>query len=162
MGTFATTTSLQTLLPGVSFDTLTTSLCSMCITWAESLVRTSLARRYDMSSSPFNTSTSIPTHITSITEKIAMGYYFKNSSRGSKESLSRGQALIDEGKSELKDIATYKTNLLDNSYSPVSNRFRAVYCSASSYNTTFNEDDPLHWRPDSNKLSDIADDRDSE
>lgn len=163
MGTFATTTSLQTLLPGVSFDTATTSLCSMCITWAESLIRTSLARRYDMSASPFNTSTSIPTQITSITEQIAMGHYFKLSSRGSKESLGRGEALIDQGVKSLNAIMESKVNLLDNTFSTISDRMsRAVKCSTSSYNTTFNEDDPLLWKPDSNKISDIADDRDSE
>ena len=44
MGTFATTTSLQTLLPGITFDTATTSLYSLCITWAESFIRGKLSR----------------------------------------------------------------------------------------------------------------------
>lgn len=161
MGTFATTSSLQTLMPGVSFDAVTTSLCSICITWAESLVRTSLARRYDMSASPFNTSTTIPTMVTSITEQIAIGHYFKLSSRGAKEALNRGQAMIDQGKADLKDILESKVNLLDNSFSPITDRLRAVVCSTSAYNTTFNEDNPLHWKVDTNKLSDISDERDA-
>lgn len=159
MGTFATTTSLQTLLPNVSFDTATTSLCTMCITWAEGYIRTKLARRYNMSASPFNTSTSIPTSLTSITEQLSMGYYFKNSSRGAKESISRGDALIKEAKDQIDEIANFNSDLLDNSYSLISNRNREVYASTSAYNTTFNEDDPLLWEVDSDKLSDIADER---
>lgn len=159
MGTFATTTALQTLLPGVSFDTATTSLCSLCITWAEGFVRTSLARRYDMSSSPFNTSTSIPTSLTSITEQLAMGYYFKNSSRGGKESIGRGDSLIKMAQDQLKNIANGTTDLLDNSYDVIANSQREVICSTSSYHTTFGEDDPTLWNVDEDKLSDIADER---
>lgn len=159
MGTFATTTSLQTLLPGVSFDNATTSLCSVCITWAESYIRTRLSRRYNFSSSPFNTSTSIPTSLTSITEQLAMGYYFKNSSRGSKESLGRADALIKEAKDQIEDISKFKTDLLDNSYSIISNSSPEVFASSSGYHTTFNEDDPLLWDVDTNKLSDISDER---
>lgn len=159
MGTFATTTSLQTLLPGVSFDTATTSLCSLCITWAEGFIRTSLARRYNMSSSPFNTSTSIPTSLTSITEQLAMGYYFKNSSRGGKESIGRGDSLIKMAQELLKSIANGTADLLDNNYEIIPNTQSQVLCSTSSYHTTFGEDDPLLWGVDSNKLSDIADER---
>lgn len=161
MGTFATTTSLQTLLPGVSFDTATSSLCSICITWSENFIRTSLARRYDMSASPFNTSSSIPLHLTSITEKMSMGYYFKNASRGSKESIERGEALLKEAKDEIMAIVKNETDLLDNSYSVISNRSREILASTSSYHTTFNEDDPIHWGVDSDKISDIDDERSS-
>ena len=160
MGTFATTTSLQTLLPGVTFDTATTSLCSMCITWAESFIRTNLARRYDMSSSPFNTSTSIPTHITSITERMAMGYYFKNSSRGSKESITRGDALINEARTEVLSIAKGETDLVDTSYAVITERRAGVYESFSAYHTTFDEDDPIDWGVSDDKLTAISDGRD--
>lgn len=159
MGTFATTTSLQTLLPGTTFDNATTSLCSLCITWAEGYIRTALSRRYNMSSSPFNTSTSIPTSLTSITEQLAMGFYFKNSSRGSKESISRGEALIKEAKAQISDIAEFRTDLLDNSYSVISSFQSRIIGSASAYHTTFNEDDPLNWKPDADKLTSIADER---
>lgn len=160
MGTFATTTALQTLLPGVTFDTATTSLCSMCITWAEGFIRGKLARRYDVSASPFNTSTSIPTQITSITEKMAMGYYFKNSSRGSKESISRGEALLKEGRDEIMGFVNGECDLVDNSYAVVSDRRSGIYESFSSYHTTFDEDDPVDWSVDTDKLSDISDGRD--
>lgn len=155
MGTFATTTSLQTLLPGVTFDTATTSLASMCITWAEGFIRTNLARRYDMSASPFNTTTSIPTHITSITEKMAMGHYYKNSSRGSKESISRGEALLTEARNEILSIARYETDLVDTSFTAIANRSSEIYASTSAYHTTFDEDDPVNWDVDQDKLDDI-------
>ena len=160
MGTFATTTSLETLLPGVSFDTATSSLASMCITWAEGFIRTNLARRYNMSSSPFNTSTSIPTYLTSLCEQMAMGYYFKNASRGSKESITRGEALLKFAQTEIMDIASFRKDLVDNIYALVSNRTAEVIASTSAYHTTFDEDDPINWQVDSDKLSDIDSGRD--
>ena len=159
MGLFATTTSLQTLLPGVTFDAATTSLASMCITHAESHIRTSLARRYNFANSPFNTSTSIPTSLTSITEQLAMGYYFKNSSRGSKESISRGEALIREAKDLIKEIANFGADLLDNSYAVIASSQAQVTSSTSDYTATMDEDDPLDWQPDQDKLDDIETDR---
>lgn len=161
MGTFATTTSLQTLLPGVTFDSVTTALCSSCIVWGENYVRGTLAKRYDFSASPFNTTTSIPPQITSITEKLAMGYYFKNASRGAKESISRGEALLKDAKEELQMILDHKTVLLDSTYSPVSEGLTTIICSTSSYQPTFDEDDPLSWAVDSNKLDDISSARDA-
>ena len=160
MGTFATTTSLQTLMPGISFDAATTSLATMCITWAEGFIRTNLARRYNMSASPFNTSTSIPTYLTSLCEQMAMGYYFKNASRGAKESITRGEALLKFAQSEIMDIANYKKDLVDNSYALVTNRTSEVIGSSSAYHTTFDEDDPINWRVDSDKISDIDSGRD--
>ena len=160
MGVFATTTALQTLLPGVTFDTATTSLCTLCITWAEGLIRNNLAKRYNLAASPFNTSTTIPTQVTSITEKIAMGYYFKLSSRGAKESISRGDALITEGRREIEAISDYTTDLVDNSFALITQRQDEVIASTSAYHTTFDEDDPLDWLPDDDKLTDIETDRD--
>ncbi len=158
MGTFATTTSLQTLLPNVVFDTATTALCSTCITWAEGYVRTKLSRRYNMSTSPFDSYANVPTSLTSITEQMAMGFYFKNSSRGSKESISRGDALIKEARAQIDDIADFKTDLLSNTYTVITG-LAQVYASTSAYHTTFNEDDPINWNVDQNKLNDIADER---
>jgi hypothetical protein len=159
MGTFATTSSLQTLMPGITFDSATTSLVSACITWAEGFIRNQLSRRYNLASSPFNTTSSIPTHITSLTEQMAMGYYFKNASRGAKESISRGEALLKAAQMEITEIANYQRDLVDNSFALVSSRADEVFASFSSYHTTFDEDDPLNWKPDTDKLDDIDSDR---
>ena len=160
MGTFATTTSLQTLIPGVTFDAATTSLCTMCITWAESFIRGKLSRRYNMSASPFNTSTSIPPQITAIAERMAMGYYFRNSSRGSKESLARANELLKDAQAEVMDIASWKSDLVDTTFASVSERSTGIHESFSSYHTTFDEDDPVDWSVDDDKLSAISDGRD--
>ncbi len=159
MGTFATTTSLQILMPGTSFDSATTTLCSQCITWAENAVRTRLARRFDVSATIFTTAAQVPGQVTSITEALAIGHYFKLASRGSKESIARGEALISQAMKELEMLASGEVDLLNTSFAAVSVRSNEVLSSTIDYHETFDEDDPLNWGPDSDKLTDIADGR---
>lgn len=162
MGTFCTTTSLQTLMPGTSFDTGTTNLATKCIEWSENWIKGALSKRYDVSAAPFtvHTTTSM---LTSIGEQLAMGFFWKNSSRGSKESITRGNDLIKDAKEQIMAIANYQDGLLDatTGSSLVSERSNnpQVLCNTDSYYTTFDEDNPLNWRPDPDKLDDIEDGR---
>jgi hypothetical protein len=162
MGTFATTTALDTLMPGVSFDTATTALATKAIDWAENYAKGKLSKRYDTSAAPFTVYTST-SQLTSYTEQIAMGHVFKLHSRGGKEAISRGQALIEQAEESIMMIADRKCDLLDASTStlPVTERATAaeIIGSASAYFPTFNEDDPLNWEADPDKLDDIASDR---
>ena len=112
-----------------------------------------------MSSSKFTVAANVPGHITSITEKMAMGYYFKNASRGSKESIARGDALLNDAQAEVMGIAKFEIDLLDNSYAVIAQRSSAVRDAAANYHPTFGEDDPLLWNVDQNKLDDIESNR---
>lgn len=162
MGTFSTYTSLAVLMPGVSFDTSTNNLAARCIDWAEGYIRGQLSRRYNVAQPPFTvyTTTSM---LTCLSEQLAMGHLYKNLSRGSKESISRGDALISDAKEQIKRILDKESELLDASTGSVvvSERttINEVICSTSSYHTTFDEDDPLNWAVDSDKLTQISDDR---
>lgn len=159
MGTYATTTALDTMIPGVNIGTTTaSSLAGLCITWAENQVNAKLSRRYDTSS--WNTSTAVPPQVRSITEMIAGGHFFKQISRGGPESLERGNELMQDGLDQLMMLAKSECDLLDTagSFTPErtdSSRVHVV-SSTSAYHTTFDEDDPLNWTPDSDKLSDIS------
>jgi hypothetical protein len=90
---------------------------------------------------------------------MAMGYYFVNSSRGSKESIGRGNALLKEGKDEILAMLKYETDLIDNSFAVVADRNNAIYNSTANYRPTFEEDNPLKWSVDPDKLQDIGDSR---
>jgi hypothetical protein len=154
------------MIPGVAINTTTvSSLASLCITWAENHVKSKLARRYDVSSSPFLTSTTIPPQITSITEQLAGGYLFKQISRGAPESIERGEALIVEAKASLMMLSKSECDLVDTAGSFLPERTDStrleVISSASSFHTTFDEDSPLNWKIDGDKVQAIADDRDS-
>lgn len=149
---------------GVTFDSQTTSLVSKKIDHAEDEVRKYLAKRYDLSSATFQTATSTPPLVRSLTERLAEGYSWQAISRGSKESLTRAKEMIDPVMKELEAIAAYEVELVDTLGSLIpdmSNTSYRVLSNTTDYTPTFNEDDELCWRVDSDKLDDIADSRDS-
>lgn len=162
MGTMATTTSLAILLPGITFDAPTTTLASFCINRAESEIRGSLARRYDVAALPFTVGTS-SSMLTQLAEELSMGFLFKFNSRGGKESISRGNELISSARSTLGLLANGGLDLLDatNGTSVVAERStnEVIYSSTSAYHMTFDEADPLNWGPDDDKISDIETER---
>lgn len=164
MGTYATTTSLQTLLVGYTFDTATTSIATKCITDAESEVRKYLSRRYDLTDSnlALTTTSSIPPMVTSLTEQWAEGLMYNRLSRGGKESLERGKELIKMVMANLERIAEGKADLVAASGSVIDDKTKShkrVLSSTSTYTPTFGEDDPINWVVDSDKLDDISDSR---
>lgn len=163
MGIYCTTTSLQTLMIGTTFDTATTSLATKLITHAENEVNKYLSKRYDIASSPFNTSTSIPPIVTSLAETLAEGFMYQRMSRGGKDAMARAQALIDQAIDDLKLIADYKLDVIGingDVVSDMSNTSYRVSSTTENYSNTFNEDSELNWEVDSDKTDDIESERD--
>lgn len=164
MGTYATVTSLQTIMVGTSFSPSgMTTLADKCITWAENEVNKYLSKRYDLSSATFQTSTSIPPLVTSLTEQLSAAYLQRRLARGDKEQIKMTTSDIEMVVDNLKLIADYKLDLLDTSGDPLtdmSNTAYSVRSNTDDYAQTFDEDDPLNWAIDDEKLELIADERD--
>ena len=164
MGNYCTTTALSLVMIGVDFTVANgTTLAAKAITHAEAEVNKYLSKRYDISSTTFQTTTSIPPMVTMLTEKLAEGYMWRWLSRGSKETLTRGEALIKDAKENLSLIANYKSDVLDTSGDPLadmSNTAFSVRCNTTDYSNTFNEDDEKAWAVDEDKVDDISDGRD--
>lgn len=161
MGLYATTTSLETLMVGVTFDTATTSLATRLITHAENEVNKWLSKRYDVGN--FNTSTAIPPLVTSLTETLAEGYMYQRMARGGKEALAQGKTLIDQALENLKAVSNYELDLIDSSGDVVADMSNTAYRIQSStvdYADTFDEGDSLNWEVDPDKVDDINDGRD--
>ncbi len=161
MGTYATTTALATLMVGSDFsNSATSALATKCITHAETEINKYLSRRYDLSSSYFQTSTAVPPIVTTWCEQLAMGYMYRQLSRGGKDAIKRGEELIKEVKSNLLDVAEFKLHVTDSAGSMLpddtSNSSYRVLCNTIDYSNTFNEDDELDWAVDSDKLDDIS------
>lgn len=148
---------------GTTFDANTSSLATKLITHSENEINKYISKRYDISS--FNTtSTAVPPLITSLCETLSEGYMYQRMSRGSKESMARAKALIDQVKENLKLIAEYKLDLINSNGGVVADMSSTSYriqSSTSNYSNTFNEDDPLNWAIDQDKLDDIEDERDA-
>jgi hypothetical protein len=164
MGTYATTTSLATLMIGTDFsNTATVNLATKCITHAENEINKYLSRRYDLSSSYFQTSTAVPPLVTTWCEQLAMGYMYRQLSRGGKDGLDRGKELINGVILNLKDVAEFKMHVSDSTGAilPEATNTSAyrVLSNTETYSNTFNEDDELLWSVDSDKLDDIDSER---
>jgi hypothetical protein len=147
---------------GTTFDTVTSSLASKVITHAENEINKYLSKRYDVTA--FNTSTSVPPLVTSLCETLSEGYMYQRMSRGSKESMARGKALIDQAILNLKDISEYKLDLLNTSGSVITDMSNTAFRLQSStvdYSSTFNEDEETSWAVDQDKLDDLSDERDA-
>ena len=83
-------------------------------------------------------------------------------SRGGKESITRGEKMIEMAKKNLEDVAAYKFNIVGVGGGLVADSANTSYRIQSSsvdYSNTFNEDDPLSWAVDQNKLDDIESER---
>lgn len=155
MGTYCTTTSLDTLMIGTTFDTATTALGDKCITWAEDEINKHLSERYDVSA--FTPSASVPPMVRSLCEQLSMGYMYDAMSRSGKESHTRAERFIDRVMINLSDLVNNKADLVNtagSSLSELSTR-KGVLSNTEDYHTTFDEDDPLDWVIDSDKLNDI-------
>lgn len=161
MGLYCTTTSLQTLMVGTKFDTATTSLATKLITHSENEINKWISKRYDVGT--FNsTSTSVPPLVTSIAETLTEGYMYQRMSRGGKESLARGKELINQALDNLKMISEYKLDLTDSNGDVITDMSQTAYrvlSNTDTYSNTFNEDDPLNWEVDTDKLDDIEEER---
>lgn len=155
---YATTSSLQTLMIGTTFDTITTALASKCITMAENEINKALTTRYDVSDF-YGTNGVVPPMVTSWCEQLAVGYMYRFMSRGS-DSIFKGAAdnLVKPVLEELKALTENKISLVDTSGSQITGSI-GVLCNTDDYVPTFNEDDPLDWSVDSDKLDDIEDER---
>lgn len=161
MGIYATSTSLQILMIGTEFDTATTSLCSKLIDHAENEVNKYISKRYDIGTF-YTTTASVPPILTSLTETLTEGYMYQRMSRGGKDAMSRGKMLIDQALLNLKLIAEYKADLTDADGDVISDSANSAFqvlSTTSDYSNTFNEDDPLNWEVDPDKLDDISTER---
>ena len=157
MGTYATTTAFDVILVGTTLDTATSNVIGKCITWAENEINKKLAKRYNISSFQ----TSVPPLITSLCEQLATGYFHDNNSRGGKEAAARATRMIERVMENLDELAAGKLEIVDAAGAIIAPRTTAkgVLSNTVNYSPTFAEDNPLHWRTDSDKLDDIASDR---
>ena len=140
-----------------------TAVASECITQAEAEVNKYLSPRYDLSSSPFTTSTSIPPMVKTWTSWLAQSFLYEALARGGKDAFNRADRYFKRATDNLKLVAEFKMHVLDSSGAAVaegSNSNYRILSNTDDYTNTFNEDDELSWAVDSDKLSDIADERD--
>lgn len=162
MGFYATTTGLAINMIGTTFDAATLALASKSITRAENEVNKYLSKRYDLTASPFNTTTTIPPLVGSLTEDLAEGYMHIRMSRGGKDAMKRGTDMLKLALDNLDLISQYKLDLVNSSGSVVVDMSQTAYrvlCSTSGYTTTFDEDSDLDWVVDPDKLDDIDSER---
>lgn len=163
MGTFCTTTSLYENLIGVDQDTATTTLLTNAIGEAEDEIRAAVSSRYNISSDNFQTATSVPPLVRTMCLDYSEGLFYRRNSRGDDNWYKLGIKILERVEKKFKSIQKGEIHLLDTQGSIISEKDNgnfAMTSSSSGYAETFNEDDPLKWIIDSDKLDDISDGRD--
>lgn len=163
MGTYCTTTSLQTVMAGVTFNTATTSIADKCIEWAEAEINKHLSTRYDLTASTFNTSTATPPMVRAWCEQLSEGYLEQRLARGGVDSLERGEKKINPVLANLKSVSEGLLSIADTSGSLItdsSDSQYAVSSNTSDYAQTFDVDTSTAWEIDSDRLDDVDDGRD--
>ncbi len=161
LGNYATTTALQVKMIGTNFDTATSALAVASIADASEEIRKKLSKRYDFTTTTFETTTTRPLILTTICETLALGYMYENMSRGSKEGYMRADRYIKRGMENLDLIAVGDAELIDPSGNVI-DQITTDWTSQSSttdYANTFNEDDQTKWKVDPDKLDDIKTER---
>ena len=163
MGIMCTTTSLETLMHDTSWTSTAnmTALGSALITQSEREIRKRLAKRYDISSDAFQTSTSIPPVLRTVCEWYSMGLMYGSLSRGSKDAFKRADWWMKMATDNLKALAKSEADLVNTTGSTVPERTESfqIKSNTDGYTDTFAEDEPTNWAIDSDKLDDIESDR---
>lgn len=163
MGYYVVTDDIRTLMIGIEFDQLTSDLSVKCINQAEAEINKYLSKRYDISSF-INTTTSVPPIVRSLTEKLSVGYMYRYMARTTKDEMDRANEYIKDSLENLQNLSVGNLDLLNTAGSAITEKATSSYriqSNTDGYHSTFDEDDPLKWKVDSNKLDDIADDRDT-
>lgn len=159
MGTYVTTTSLETLLQGVTFNTATTSLATLCIEDAENEVNKFLSKRYSV---PFDTFTSTPPIIKSLCRRLAC-YYVLTSlfTQDSQNTEAWATEFYEKPMEELKDIRDGKVDILNTAGSALSeiNTSYAIQSNTKDYHPTFDLDEDTNWEIDDDRLTDIRNEK---
>ena len=160
MGDYATTTSISELLPWVlksnttSADAAGTAQFSRHITRAEGLINGYLAARYVL---PFS---AVPPIIRTIAEDISSYFFIRGSYVQDGQRKNEYVDAFKEALGQLKDIRDGKTPLADTSGTLIPQITSSKFLSTTkSYAPTFNDDDPMQWDTDPDKLSEIEGDR---
>lgn len=166
MSVFVNTyTSIQYRMVNTDFsNAASAALFSEVCDAADETIRTCLSKQYDVSAAYFQTSTSAPPMLQEVGENLVIGYMIESLSRGGEAEMKRADRYLERAMAVLNDLKDNKIALFDSLGSiitPDSSDYPGVLESHSSYEPTFNEDHPLDWSQDDDKLEDIFDARDT-
>jgi hypothetical protein len=156
-----TSTSLQLVMVGVNFSAASmATLTAKAISQAEAEVDKYLSKRYDLTAAPFVPAGAlIPPIVVQTSERLAEAYMWQWMSRGSKDSLKRAQAIIDDVKPNLESIRDYEMDVIDSTGAVVADKSKTAFrvqCSTTDYTPTFDEGPVTQFEVDPTKLDDIA------
>jgi len=157
-----TATSLTSTMRGVDFNTAAIASINKYIEWSEAEINKYLSKRYDLSSNTFQTTTSVPPLVRSWCERLVPSYYYQFGTRGGKEQRSLAREMRKDVIDNLMMVRDYKMDLVNTAGSVITDFSNTAYRCLSNtddYTPTFNEDDPLNWEIDPDKLDDIASER---
>lgn len=159
MGFYCTTSTLEIMWGGATFADLTAT-ADKAIDHAETEINKILSKRYDVQNWQ-DTTTSIPPMVNTLCEWLSLGYTYEFTARGSKDAYVRADRWIKKAHDNMMDIIDGKVNLVDSAGAVLEDGSAKIQILSGQedYHSTFDEDDPLCWRVDPDKITDIGNGR---
>lgn len=128
---------------------------------ADNLINSMISNRYDVSG--FDTSGSVPPLLQTFSEDISTYYEYRSEFSGDNQNDNEWLDRYKDSMDFLKDIRDGNMDLVDSTGSLIAEREIAaldlVESNNESYQPLFDEDGPLEWKVDDDKLDTIEDNR---
>lgn len=161
---YSNTTTLSQNLPhwNVLNNTLTSDIVANANIDAKNCIDGYLAKRYNIGNFS-DTTTSVPPAVRSLSDMLTHAYARSRMSNAGAEELDFAEKVEASVIKKLEKYINYEMDLVNTAGSVItgiSASSMQILASTDDYHSTFNEDDPTKWSQDSNKLDDIADERD--
>lgn len=158
---YSTNTTIFTNMVGVTNDTSSAALVNNMIKEAEAEINKWVSKRYDISAYQTTTASTTtggaPPLLQAWCNRLSEGYAWIRLSRGSDERIAIGKELVEDVKECLKALANNEVDLVDVSGALLTelDNPMPVLSNTNDRFSTFDEDDPLNWTVDPDKLDDI-------
>lgn len=164
---YATSTSILVILPGmpqtstVSGYTSTVAIIDSHISRADSYINAKISNRYDVSG--FDTVGSVPPLLKMLSEDIASYYTYRSQFSADNQNVNEWTEKFKDAIEVLNQIRDGDMDLVNTTGSLITELTDTendmVTSSTEDYQSYFDEDSPLDWKVDDDKLESINDAR---
>ena len=162
---YSTSTTITLLLPGLPQTTsaaghsTTIAIIEQHIARADNVINGKIATRYQVS----NFTSSVPPLLKTISEDITSFYTYRSLFSSDNQNLSEWTDKFEEAMKMLKELHDGDMDLVDENNNIIdeitTSAIDRIESTTQDYQPFFDEDEPVDWKTDDDKLTNIKDNR---